>query len=99
MPLIVCDECGGIDNTAYTNWWVRNRSEMWPQDKVGKVLCSVHIPSERLDGSKTRFDGTWHGTFDRDHIADYKDNLDAIINYNPNTHGKMEKPSNWPEIV
>lgn len=50
MSLFVCDECGSVDNTALTNFWLRKQENV-----EGRALCSACGPR-----------GRWHGCFPRE---------------------------------
>lgn len=49
MPIFACRECGCIENTALSNYWVRTALESKP------ALCSACDPEI----------GKWHGQFTR----------------------------------
>ncbi len=50
MSLFVCEECGCIENTALSRFWVR-KTDLGPND--GRALCSECDPETR----------EWHGRF------------------------------------
>ena len=64
MPLYRCEKCGCIENTALGNFWGKDDSALWPDEFVGKALCSECSPLTYLDGSATEF-GIWHGRFEK----------------------------------
>jgi hypothetical protein len=49
MPIFACRECGCIENTALSNFWVRTQLENKP------ALCSACDPEIN----------EWHGEFER----------------------------------
>lgn len=53
MSLFVCDECGVVDNTALTLYWLRGRLNA---SNNGRALCSQCDPAI----------GKWHGAFPRE---------------------------------
>lgn len=57
MPLFVCDECGCVENTALSNYWLRHDPD--PATRID--LCSGCDPKIEK----------WHGKF-RQHEWDKK---------------------------
>lgn len=49
MGLFVCDECGSVENTALSRYWVRHTAT------GGRALCSACDPET----------ARWHGLFER----------------------------------
>jgi hypothetical protein len=67
MSLYQCERCGCRENTALamqpkmpTRWFDWTGIE----DRRGKHLCSVCMPTRYADGSPTD-GGVWHGEFER----------------------------------
>lgn len=50
MSIFVCEECGCIENTALSSFWMRNGN-----GRTGQALCSACDPTI----------GRWHGMFPR----------------------------------
>lgn len=63
MPLFKCSQCGGVDNTALTNYAVRTTCEGKP------ALCSECDPEI----------GKWHGRFPRRPAAGLKLGSDGFL--------------------
>lgn len=59
MPLFVCEACRALENTALGWYWARKL--------LGdpRALCCVCAPRTYDDGTKTEYDGRWHGEFPR----------------------------------
>ena len=64
MALFRCENCGCIENTAFSNYFARNMKKMWTPEYHGKQLCSECGPPTYLSGEKTQY-GTWHGKFEK----------------------------------
>lgn len=64
MPLFKCDLCKCVENTALGNWWTKDDAKVWPDEYVGKALCSECGPPTYRDGTKSKF-GVWHGRFEK----------------------------------
>ena len=64
MSLFQCEECGCMENTATSNFWTRNMDNIWPDEYIGKILCSACGPDHFKDGTPSEY-GRWHGKFDR----------------------------------
>lgn len=54
MPLFVCSNCNGVDNTALAWYWGHE----------DKPLCAECAPAEFGDGEPTGL-GIWHGRFEK----------------------------------
>ena len=67
MPIYQCEECGCVDNTARTNYWVRNRKHLISGEYLGRALCSACGPNLYLSGEKTPW-GQWHNAFKRQYL-------------------------------
>ena len=63
MPLFCCEKCRCVENTALSNYHSRNR-DVWPDEYVGKKLCSECGPSMFKSGSPAKY-GVWHGQFEK----------------------------------
>lgn len=61
MPLFVCDNCGCIENTALSMFWLNNL-DLNPKD-----LCSECDP--RI--------GKWHGKFPKEKFNDEQHRIDS----------------------
>lgn len=65
MSLFQCDNCGARENTACGWYHPRNNERLTKKEILGKKLCSCCAPTEFPSGEKTKFNGGWHGRFDR----------------------------------
>ena len=66
MGLFICDKCGCIENTSSGRYWTKDSVSMWADDDLGKALCSECAPTVYKSGGKTgKFNGKWHGRFDK----------------------------------
>ena len=63
MGLIICDNCGCIDNTTDAFYWTNTYKDLWDEKYIGKVLCSECAPTHYKNGKKSNFTGKWHGEF------------------------------------
>ena len=77
MPLFVCEKCGCVENTALGFYWSRNRVKCKDESLNGKALCSECAPQYYEDGSKSDFDGQWHGKFEK---MLYDSKTDDVLN-------------------
>lgn len=69
MPLFNCENCGVVENTALSPYWVRNIKHVvfdWKgkEHLKGKALCSECAPTHYADGKPTKY-GVWHGKFEK----------------------------------
>jgi hypothetical protein len=62
MPLYRCEKCGCVENTALGNYWSRNIKSIWPDEFLGKALCSECSPQVFRDGTRSDL-GEWHDEF------------------------------------
>jgi hypothetical protein len=85
MPLFACEQCGCVENTALSPFWIKD-DEDWPEDVRGKALCSECAPTHYLDGSETGY-GKWHGEFEKTTPEDR--------GYVVGVRGFLEPPGGW----
>jgi hypothetical protein len=65
VSLFQCDKCGCVENTALGHYHTRNWAELWPDEVLGKALCSECMPTKFRSGETCEKGGKWHGRFEK----------------------------------
>lgn len=62
MPIFRCEVCGCVENTATSNYHIRN-TDILAEEYRGKLLCSEHSPATYRSGNPNPKGGAWHNKF------------------------------------
>jgi predicted nucleic-acid-binding Zn-ribbon protein len=63
MSLYQCDKCGCVENTSLGFFHCRNMDDLYPEEVIGKKLCSECGPTHYKSGQIEADYGKWHGKF------------------------------------
>lgn len=84
MPLFKCEQCGTVENTACSNYWVRSYG-LKEGTPTPPALCSACDPEIQ----------EWHGMFDQEPATGYMLGADGFL-YGPEeqpSHTKIIGPA------
>jgi len=65
MSLYQCDKCGCVENSALGHYHSVNVRDLWPDEYVGKKLCSECGPPTYRSGEVCKKFGKWHDAFEK----------------------------------